>query len=159
MDLLLGSNPPSQVLDEETQNIAHCIEIRAQGFLDAMNARDFNPASPPWQYKSRDFQHEAGYLCPSDLDLKGYLALWQDLIASHPEMLCKITELTTYVDREAGYAEVFCNMEITGRRPGIIRTSVAILEFRREKKGRNEPAEWLYLKFRGLRGDGATGVG
>lgn len=57
-------------------------------------------------------------------------------MTANPEMFCKITDLTTYVDREAGYAEVFCNMETTGRPKGIIRTSVAILEFRCEKRGR-----------------------
>lgn len=159
MHCLLGSCPPSRVPDEETQNIARCVEVRARGFLDAINPRDFDATSAPWRYKSPDFQHEAGYLCPSDLDLEGYLALWRQLIASNPEMLCKITELTTYVDREAGYAEVFCNMEITGRPKGIIRTSVAILEFRREKNGKSEAAEWLCLKFRGVRGDGATAAG
>lgn len=159
MDLLLGSNLPSRIPDEEIQVIARCIEHRVRGFLDAINTRDFNPASPPWQYKSRDFQHEAGYLCPSDLDLDEYLTLWQQMISSSLEMFCDIAELTTYVDREAGHAEVSCNIEITGKPKGIIRTSVAILEFIRERDGKNEPADWLCLKFRGVRGvDGAAAV-
>ncbi|KAK4496357.1 hypothetical protein PRZ48_012337 [Zasmidium cellare] len=155
--LLLGGQQSSSDLsaelpDEEIQNTAHLIESRTRGFLAALNARDFDPASPPWQYKSPEFLHEGEYLCPSDLDLKGYLDLWRHIRTANPDMFCKITELTTYVDRKAGYAEVFCNMEITGRPTGIIRTSVAILEFRLEKKGKRDPGEWLCLRFRGVRG-------
>ncbi|KAF2166779.1 hypothetical protein M409DRAFT_54567 [Zasmidium cellare ATCC 36951] len=163
--LLMGhesSNDIStRVPDEEIQNIVRCIESRTRGFLAALNTHDFDPSSPPWQYKSPEFRHEGGYLSPNDLDLQGYLGLWRHIMTANPEMFCRITDLTTYVDREAGYAEVFCNMETTGRPKGIIRTSVAILEFRCEKRRKRDAGEWLCFRFRGARGvDGAaTAVG
>lgn len=42
----------AQVPDEEIRDIARSIESRTRGFLAALNTHDFDPSSPPWQYKN-----------------------------------------------------------------------------------------------------------
>ena len=73
----------------------------------------------------------------------------QQLTIDHPDHISKILDMTTYVDRNLGYADVFANVEVTGNPVGIVRKSVAILEWR------NYGERWLCVRHRGLRGTDA----
>lgn len=151
-----GSDESAQ--DEETKAIALHVENASKGFLAAFNSHDFDPASEIYRFKSPHFVAEGGYLFPDDLNLKDYLIGWEGLAATFPEMHCKLLDWTTYVDIKSNYAEMFCNMEITGRPPGLIRKSVAILEYKYHGK-KGEKGEWLCTRFKGIRGADSAAPG
>ncbi|KAF2165414.1 hypothetical protein M409DRAFT_24264 [Zasmidium cellare ATCC 36951] len=137
----LTANVHDPATDEALDKaVAKQVESLVQAFLQAINARHFDISNPIYRHKSASFRANAEHFSSRELTLPEYLLAFRELTIDHPQHHANPLDMTTYVDRELGHAKVFVNVEVTGCPVGIVRKSVAVVEFQLEGK------EWKCFK-------------
>lgn len=139
-------DPPSQVATHE--EIATHIEFILRNIIHAVNIRNFNPRSSPWNDVIADYRIG----CPHTprLDVENTKPAWiqslQDFAKLYPDSHITIDSLTSSVSQNSGHAKVFLECRVTGG-PGfppgkMSKPTMSMHEFRYvEELGR-----WMFLR-------------
>lgn len=135
--------------DPRDQAVAGLVESLVREFLDALNERRFDVADPIYRHKSPSFRAHAEHISTHGATLTEHLSAFRKLTMEHPQHYAKIMDMTTYVDLEDGdgYAKVFANVDVSGCPAGIVRKTVAVVEFRLED------GEWKCVSNGSMVGD------
>lgn len=149
LDLQSPEPEASGLKDARDRAVAKRVESLVRDFLDALNERRFDVTDPIYRLKSPSFRAHAEHISTHGSTLTEYLSAFRKLTAEHPQHYAKIMDMTTYVDRDDGdgYAKVFANLEVSGCPAGIVRKSVAVVEFRLED------GEWKCVSTGSMVGD------
>ncbi|KAK4626783.1 hypothetical protein CLAFUW4_04492 [Fulvia fulva] len=126
-----------------------------QGFITAINKRDFDVNSAAWSHASPEFTGEverppgdSDLTPPGMMPLQDHLAMFLFMAQMYPDYFIKIFDLTTEVDEKAGTATMFWNGETHGVPTGVVMPSVGICDFKRYGQ------KWMCISFKGARGMG-----
>ncbi|KAI5360409.1 hypothetical protein Slin15195_G083330 [Septoria linicola] len=137
-------------------NVVQKLETYMQGFISAINARNFDLSSEAWSYTDSSFKGEAerppgaSHLAASGMsDLQSNVDMFRFMAEQYPDYHIRIFDLSTEVDHKAGKATMFWNGETSGLPGGMTFPSVGMCDF---KLFRGE--EWRCTSFRGARGPG-----
>ena len=144
----LAADPDEANTDEALDKaVGKKVESLTRAFLQAINDRHFDISDPIYRHKSVKFRANAEHFSSQELTLAEYLAAFHELTTQHPQHYANPLDMTTYVERELGYAKVFLNVEVTGCPVGIVRKSVAVVEFQLEG------ADWKCIGWGSMVGD------
>lgn len=135
--------------------IAKKLEQTTYNDIAAVNARDFGPNSALFINKADYFQAEvSAALSPTPLSCQGFADSVQKACKLFPDFKVRALDFTTSVDKEMGRAEVFANVETTGRHEGVAQRNVTICEYHCVE------GKWLHVRHMTMTGmDPGSGMG
>ncbi|KAK4496748.1 hypothetical protein PRZ48_012731 [Zasmidium cellare] len=122
----------------------------------AVNTRDFSLPSPKtWdhfsaQHLKASWSHSA-IVSNAFNHVQGrneFLETYKHLTEKWPEYHVSLTELDTHVRQKGTRADVYANAEVRGAPPGVVRTSVFVMEFAFDE----EESRWVAVKMQGISG-------
>lgn len=139
-------DPPSRVAKHE--EIATYVESILRNIIHAVNTRNFNPKTSPWNDVIADYRIG----CPHTprLDLVATKPAWiqslEDFTRLYPDSHITIDCLTSSVSQNSGHAKVFMECRVTGG-PGFPRGSMSkpamsMYEFQFVE----ELGKWVFVK-------------
>lgn len=148
LDLQCPEPQVSDLEDPQDKAIAKRVEALVRDFLGALNSRRFDISDPIYRLKSPSFRAHAEHISTHGATLIEYLSAFRKLTTEHPQHYARVMDMTTYVNRADGdgYAKVFANLDVSGCPAGIVRKTVAVVEFRLED-------EWKCVSTGSMVGD------
>lgn len=126
-------DPPKIVTalaSDSNEVIASKLEQTTFNDIAAVNARDFGPDSVLFINKAEYFEAEvSAALSAHPLSCQGFVDSLKSACKVFPDFKVRALDFTTTIDREMGRAEVFANVETTGRHEGVAQRNVSICEY------------------------------
>lgn len=117
-----------------------------------VNARDFSPTSALFHNKAPFWEAEVtAALSLRKLNVSEFVESIKAVTQKCPDYHVRALDFTTSVDRKAGTAEMFVNVETTGRWPGVATRNVTTCEYQLLEDG-----VWYHVSHRSMPGMGGA---
>ncbi|KAK4502290.1 hypothetical protein PRZ48_005715 [Zasmidium cellare] len=141
--------------------VSRQLESIVAASFTALNTHNFDLSTPPWTCYSKHFRNDPNGPAPNlstysehpnlsnseSTDLAGMVDFFKTLAETCPEYQTLVVEMaTTELDLEAGTGSVMVSAESHGIPVGVVRSSISLFEFQREKR------EWRCVRQRTLPG-------
>lgn len=115
---------------DSAEVVASKLEQITLNDIAAVNARDFGPESALFFNKADYFEAEvSAALSTKPLSCAEFVETVQKACELFPDYKVSALDFTTSVDKKAARAEVFANVETTGRHEGVTTRNVTICEY------------------------------
>lgn len=141
--MVQAAQAPTEVTQDE-----HCrhLETIARGMINAVNNRDFNPASKAWSSTSLGWSSEVAFTTsPVKRGLREYLIELELMTKNNPDMMLEIVSLDATLNG-ASRGHAFADLEWHGFPTGFVRPCYAIYDFVKVQD------RWACVKYRVLPG-------
>ncbi|CZT14720.1 uncharacterized protein RCC_12063 [Ramularia collo-cygni] len=126
-------DPPKRVTaiaSDSPRVVASKLEQTTFNDIAAVNSRTFGPESVLFVNKADYFEAQtSAALSDTPVSCQGFVDALKRACALFPEFKVRALDFTTTVDLELGKAEVFANVETTGRHEGVAQRNVSICEY------------------------------
>lgn len=147
--------PVTAIASDFEQIVASKLEQTTYNDIACVNARDFGPDSLLFVNKASYFQAEvSAALSSKPVSCEGFVESLRKACTMFPDFKVRALDFTTSVDRELGRAEVFANVETTGRHDGVAQRNVTICEYHLIE------GVWMHVRHMTMTGmDPGSGMG
>lgn len=126
-------DPPKLVTataSDSPEVVASKLEQTTFNDIAAVNARDFGPTSALFINKADYFEAElSAALSTTPVSCVGFVESVKKACELFPNFKVRALDFTTSVHAELGRAEVFANVETTGRHEGVATRNVTVCEY------------------------------
>jgi hypothetical protein len=126
-------DPPKSVTataSDSAEAIVSKLEQTTFNDIAAVNARDFGPDSCLFFNKAPYFEAQLSAALSNDpVSCDGFVNSMRKACKAFPDFKVRALDFTTSVDKRVGRAEVFANVETTGRHEGVAQRNVTICSY------------------------------
>ncbi|KAK4635446.1 hypothetical protein CLAFUW4_01787 [Fulvia fulva] len=144
-----------QPIRPNTRAIITELERRSKANCEAVNNRDFSPAtSALYRGKSSKWTAQAS-IGSTVHNLDEHVHSIQRVCNEYPDFRIRVVDMHTTVNDKADFAELYVNTESSNAPPGVSRPSVSIVVYRLIR------GEWLsvhHMSLAGLPAEGSSQV-